>query len=61
MATDEAKEIYKERAATVECVNALARNRGLRQFPVRGLEAVKSAALLFAIAHTLMRALALMA
>jgi transposase len=55
MRTDEAKEIYKERAATVECVNASARNRGLRPFPVRGLEAVKSVALLFAIARAYAR------
>jgi hypothetical protein len=27
----EAQAIYKDRAATAECVNALARNRGLRQ------------------------------
>jgi hypothetical protein len=31
MASAEAQAIYKDRAATVECVNALARNRGLRQ------------------------------
>ena len=31
MVTPEAQAIYKERAATAECVNALARNRGLRQ------------------------------
>jgi len=36
MATDEAQEIYKQRAATAECVNAQARNRGLGQFRVRG-------------------------
>ena len=29
MGTEEAKAIYKERASTAECVNALARNRGL--------------------------------
>jgi hypothetical protein len=32
MGTDEAKEIYKKRAATAECVNAQSRNRGLQQF-----------------------------
>ena len=32
MGTPEAKEIYKERASTAECVNAISRNRGLRQF-----------------------------
>jgi hypothetical protein len=59
MATDEAKEIYKERAATVECVKALARNRGLRQFAVRGLKGAKAVVLLFALAHNLARTLAL--
>jgi len=37
MGTPEAKEIYKERSSTAECVNAISRNRGLRQFLVRGL------------------------
>jgi transposase len=54
MATPEAKQIYKERAATAECVNALARNRGLQQFPVRGLKKVRAVVLLFALAHNLM-------
>jgi len=35
--TPEAKEIYKERASTAECVNAIARNRGLWQFAGRAL------------------------
>jgi hypothetical protein len=30
MGTDEAKAIYKNRAATAECVNAQSRNRGLQ-------------------------------
>jgi transposase len=60
MATPEAKEIYKERASTAECVNAAARNRGLRQFLVRGLRKVRCVALLFALAHNLMRTVALM-
>ena len=55
MGTDEAKDIYKERAATAECVNAIARNRGLQQFKVRGVDKVKSALLWFALAHNLMR------
>jgi hypothetical protein len=38
MGRDDAKEIYKERAATVECANAQARNRGMTKFVVRGLE-----------------------
>ena len=56
MATDEAKLIYRERAATAECVNALCRNRGLQQFRVRGLRKVKAVALLYALAHNLIRA-----
>jgi IS5 family transposase len=61
MGTPEAKQIYKERAATAECVNAISRNRGLRQFLVRGLRKVRAVALWFAIAHNLMRAVALRA
>ena len=61
MGTAEAKEIYKERASTAECVNAIARNRGLRQFLVRGLAKVRAVVLWFALAHNLMRAAALRA
>lgn len=61
MATDEAKAIYRQRAATAECVNALARNRGLQRFVVRGLRKVKAVVLWFALAHNLMRAVALRA
>ena len=61
MGTEEAKEIYKERAATAECVNAIARNRGLRQFNVRGLTKAKAVILWYVIAHNLMRAVALRA
>jgi transposase len=56
MQTDEAKTIYKERASTSECVNALMRARyGLQQFTVRGLAKVLSLALLMAITHNLLR------
>lgn len=61
MATDEAKVIYRQRASTAECVNALARNRGLQRFLVRGLRKVKAVVLLYALAHNLMRAVALRA
>lgn len=61
MATDEAKAIYRERAATAECVNALARNRGLQRFLVRGLQKVKAVVLWYALVHNLMRAVALRA
>lgn len=59
MASDEAKQLYKRRAATAECVNAQARNRGLQRMPVRGLKKVRCVTLLFALAHNLMRTLAL--
>lgn len=59
MSTDAAKTIYRERAATAECVNALARNRGLRQFLVRGLAKVKAVTLWYVLAHNLIRAVAL--
>jgi transposase len=61
MAGDEAKAIYRQRASTAECVNALARNRGLQRFLVRGLQKVKAVALWYALAHNLMRAIALRA
>ncbi|HMB02865.1 MAG TPA: IS1182 family transposase [Isosphaeraceae bacterium] len=56
MATDEAKVIYKGRAATAECINALARARGLIRVLVRGLAKVKAIALWYALAHNLLRA-----
>jgi hypothetical protein len=54
MGEDAAKEIYKERAATVELANAQTRNHGLRQFMVRGVEKVTAVALWFALAHNMM-------
>jgi transposase len=59
MGTSEAKEIYKQRASTVECVNALARNRGLQRLPVRGQGKARAILLWFAIAHNVMRSLSL--
>lgn len=55
MRTPEAQAVYRERAATSECVNALARNRGLRQVAVRGLQKVRAVLLWFALAHNLLR------
>ena len=55
MNTDEAREIYRDRAATAECVNAQARNRGLLRMPVRGLAKVGCVVGLFVLAHNLMR------
>ena len=59
MASPESKPIYKLRASTIECVNALARNRGLQRFLVRGLQKVRAVALLFALAHNLARSVSL--
>lgn len=59
MGTAEAKEIYKQRAATVECVNAQARNRGLQRLLVRGLDKARAILLWFAIAHNVVRSLSL--
>jgi transposase len=56
-----AKEKYKERAATAECVNAQSRNRGLDRLLVRGRQKARSIALLFALAHNAMRTRALVA
>jgi transposase len=56
MATDDAKQTYRQRASTAECVNAQARNRGLQRFWIRGLNKVKAIALWYALAHNLMRA-----
>jgi transposase len=59
MGTKAAKEIYKQRAATAECVNAQARNRGLHQLTVRGVEKVKAIATWFAIVQNMARSFAL--
>lgn len=55
MGSEDAKELYKQRAATAECVNAQARNRGLLRMPVRGLAKVRCVVGLFVLAHNLMR------
>jgi len=55
MAGEQAKDLYKQRAATAECVNAQARNRGLQRLPVRGLGKVRAVAYLYALAHNLLR------
>jgi transposase len=59
METDQAKDIYKLRAATAEWTNAQARYHGLASFTVRGLDKALSLVLLVAIAHNLMRWVAL--
>ena len=59
MGTDEAKQIYKERAASIECTNAHLRNRGLQRFNVRGLNKARAVLLWHALAHNLKRMMAL--
>lgn len=60
MATAEAKALYKERAATAECVNALWKDqRGLHRLRVRGLTKVLCIALWMAVTHNLLRWVAL--
>lgn len=54
-----AKEIYKLRASTSECVNAIARNRGLRQLTVRGRRKVRAVALWYVLVQSMMRGFAL--
>jgi transposase len=56
MGTAEAKTIYRERAATAEWANAHARNRGFYQVLIRGQQKVLCVALLYALAHNLLRA-----
>lgn len=59
MATETAKHVYRLRAATIECINAIARNRGLHQFRVRGLDKARAVLLWFAVAHNVVRGAAL--
>jgi transposase len=59
MQTPRAKRIYKLRAATAECVNAIARNRGLEKLRVRGREKARTILLWYALAHNAIRALSL--
>lgn len=54
MATEEAKAIYKDRAATAERVNAdLREHRGLTKLRVRGLDRVRPVILLMVLAYNL--------
>jgi transposase len=59
MGTPQAQEIYKDRAATAECVNAQMRNHGLQRMPMRGLIKARATALMHALAHNLRRVIAL--
>jgi len=59
MRTDEAKEIYKERASTAECVNANARKNGLTNLLTRGLPKALGCALLIGLTQNCIRAISL--
>lgn len=61
MGTDAAKQLYKLRPQTAEWVNALCRNRGLWQMPVRGQPKCRIVAILYAITHNLIQAVNLRA
>lgn len=54
MSTDKGKERYKERSQC-ECINAHVKNRGLTHVLVRGIDKIRSVALLHAVAHNMMR------
>jgi transposase len=56
MGTDLGRTIYKLRCQTAEWVNAMCRNRGLWQMPVRGLAKCRTVAVMHAIVHNLMTA-----
>jgi hypothetical protein len=61
MGTAAAKPIYRLRCQTAEWVNALCRNRGFRQMPVRGRPQCRTVAVLYAIAHDIVQGMQLRA
>ncbi len=61
MGTAAAKLVYRLRCQTAEWVNAICRNRDLRQMPVRGRPKCRTIAVLYAITHDMVRAAALRA
>jgi hypothetical protein len=61
MGTAAGKLIYRLRGQTAEWVNAVCRNRGLYQMPVRGGSKCRTVAVLYAIAHDMVRGAALRA
>lgn len=61
MQTPEAKEIYKERAATAETVNADGKaNRGLDHVPIRGVTKAFAFVSLFALTYNILRVVSLL-
>jgi len=61
MGTVAAKLVYRLRSQTAEWVNAICRNRGLRQMPVRGRTKCRMIAVLYAITHNIVRGVTLRA
>jgi transposase len=61
MGTVAAKLIYRLRCQTAEWVNALARNRGFWQMPVRGQPRCRTVAVLYAIVHNIVQGVKLRA
>ena len=59
MATQEAKGVYRQRGAVAEWANAQVRQHGVSQFTVRGVAKVTTVMLLVAVAHNLLRWVAL--
>ena len=55
----DAQAIDRDRASTIECVNAHARRRGLTRPSVRGTVKARAVALWHALAHALARIIAL--
>jgi len=61
MQTPEAKEIYKQRAATAELVNADGKgHRGLDHVPIRSVEKAFSFVALFALSYNILRTISLL-
>jgi hypothetical protein len=61
MGTAVAKLIYRLRCQTAEWVNALCRNRGFWQMPVRGRPKCRAVAVLYAIVHNIVQGVKLRA
>jgi len=55
MGEETSKLIYRLRSQTAEWVNALCRNRGFWQMPVRGQQRCRTVAMLYAITHNLIQ------
>jgi transposase len=59
MSREEAKGVYRQRGAVAEWANAQVRQHGVSRFTVRGMVKVTSVMLLVAVAHNLLRWVAL--